>query len=90
MSLSSVCVCLNALRLKLYKWKEEEKIMQEFYVRDMMCPRCVAHVKEALSVEGVKSVEVSLETKKVSVESSLSLDTLMNYVKKAGYEPTKE
>ena len=90
MSLSSICVCLNALRLKLFKWKEEEKIMVEFYVRDMMCPRCVAHVKEALSVEGVKSVEVSLETKKVSVESSLSLDTLMNYVKKAGYEPTKE
>ena len=90
MSLSSICVCLNALRLKLFKWKEEEKIMVEFYVRDMMCPRCVAHVKEALSVEGVKSVEVSLETKKVSVESSLSLDTLMDYVKKAGYEPTKE
>ena len=90
MSLSSVCVCLNALRLKLYKWKEEEKIMQEFYVRDMMCPRCVAHVKEALSVEGVKSVDVNLDTKKVSVESNLSLETLMSYVKKAGYEPTKD
>ena len=62
--------------------------MQEFYVRDMMCPRCVAHVKEALSVEGVKSVDVNLDTKKVSVESNLSLETLMSYVKKAGYEPT--
>lgn len=89
MSISSICVCLNALRLKLYKWQEEEKMMLEFYVRDMMCPRCVAHVKEALSVEGVKSVDVNLDTKKVSVESSLSLETLMKYVKDAGYEPTK-
>lgn len=90
MSLSSICVCLNALRLKLFKWKEEEKLMQEFYVRDMMCPRCVAHVKEALSVEGVKSVDVNLENKKVTVESNLSLETLMDYVKKAGYQPTKD
>ena len=88
MSLSSICVCLNALRLKLYKWKEEERVMVEFYVKDMMCPRCVAHVKEALSVEGVKSVEVVLETKKVSVESTLSLETLMKLVKEAGYDPT--
>ena len=88
MSLSSICVCLNALRLKLYKWKEEERVMVEFYVKDMMCPRCVAHVKEALSVEGVKSVEVVLETKKVSVESTLSLETLMKLVKDAGYDPT--
>lgn len=90
MSLSSICVCLNALRLKLFKWREEEKNMKEFYVKDMMCPRCVAHVKESLSVEGVKSVDVNLETKKVIVESDLSLDTLMSYVKKAGYEPTKD
>ena len=88
MSLSSICVCLNALRLKLYKWKEEERVMVEFFVKDMMCPRCVAHVKEALSVEGVKSVEVVLETKKVSVESTLSLETLMKLVKEAGYDPT--
>ena len=62
--------------------------MKEFYVRDMMCPKCVAHVKEALSKEGVSKVDVSLETKKVQVESSLPLETLMNYVKEAGYEPT--
>ena len=90
MSLSSICVCLNALRLKLFKIIEEEKEMVEFYVRDMMCPRCVAHVKEALSVEGVKSVDVDLNTKKVKVESSLSIETLMGYVKDAGYEPTKD
>ena len=90
MSLSSICVCINALRLNLVKWKKEEKLMKEFYVRDMMCPKCVAHVKEALSVEGVKNVEVSLDTKKVSVESNIDLETLMNLVKKAGYEPTKE
>ena len=64
--------------------------MIEFYVRDMMCPRCVAHVKEALSVEGVKSVDVDLDSKKVKVESSLSIETLMNYVSEAGYQPTKD
>ena len=90
MSLSSICVCLNALRLKLFKNIEEEKEMIEFYVRDMMCPRWVAHVKEALSVEGVKSVDVDLDSKKVKVESSLSIETLMNYVSEAGYQPTKD
>ena len=50
---------------------------------------CVAHVKEALSVEGVKSVDVDLDSKKVKVESTLSIETLMNYVSEAGYQPTK-
>ena len=64
--------------------------MKEFYVRDMMCPRCVAHVKEALSVEGVSELNVDLESKKVTLQSDLSLDYLIDLVKKAGYQPTKE
>ena len=52
-----------------------------------MCPRCVAHVKEALSaVKGVSSVEVSLEEKSATVTGKASLDALKDAVTRAGYE----
>ena len=64
MSLSSVCVVSNALRLKFFKAspkqessqcvvlpKEEEKKMEQtkvIQIEGMMCEHCVAHVKKAL------------------------------------------
>ena len=89
MSLSSICVCLNALRLNLIKMEnKEEKPLMTFYVKDMMCNHCVAHVKEALTVEGVKSVEIDLKSKKVVVDTTLSQDAIFELVTKAGYQPT--
>lgn len=56
-------------------------------VEGMMCPRCVAHVKEALTaVKGVTSVEVSLEEKSATVVGTASPDALKAAVTKAGYE----
>ena len=87
MSLSSVCVCLNALRLNLINLnknsfskrknkiidiniKKEQTMTKTVYVDGMMCMHCVAHVKKALEgIEGVKSVEVSLENKNAVVQS---------------------
>ena len=89
MSLSSICVCLNALRLNLVKMeKEEEKPLMTFYVKDMMCVHCVNHVKTALTVDGVSNVEIDLKSKKVSVETTLSQDVIFELIKKAGYNPT--
>lgn len=74
MSLSSVCVVMNALRLNFVKLhgsdknekavckiKEETKNMEKtMKIEGMMCPHCEASVKAALeSVEGVASAVVS-------------------------------
>ena len=89
MSLSSICVCLNALRLNLIKMvKKEGKPFMTFYVKNMMCMHCVAHVKTALSVEGVSKVEVDLQSKKVEVETSLSKEEIFKLIKDAGYQPS--
>ena len=91
MSLSSICVCLNALRLNLVKMaKKEEKPFMTFFVKDMMCTHCVAHVKTALSVEGVSKVEVDLQSKKVEVETSLSKEEIFKLIKDAGYQPSDD
>jgi Cu+-exporting ATPase len=86
MSLSSICVCLNALRLKKIKWKEINNMKLEFYVRDMMCMHCVNRVKEALSVKGVNNINIDLETKLVSIETDLKKEYIFKLIKKAKYK----
>lgn len=89
MSLSSICVCLNALRLNLIKMeKKEEKPNMTLYVKDMMCNHCVAHIKEALAVNGVNSVEIDLASKKVVVDTTLSKEQIFDLISKAGYKPS--
>ncbi|MBQ9937422.1 MAG: cadmium-translocating P-type ATPase [Oscillospiraceae bacterium] len=90
MSLSSLCVVSNALRLKYFgtkKTKGESKMKITLKIDGMMCMHCVAHVKKALEgVSGVESVEVSLEQKTASVEGqSLSVEALTKAVTDAGY-----
>ena len=77
MSLSSICVVSNALRLRRFKMKKpvsiensaadkkEVKTMENrttLAVEGMMCMHCVSHVKEALEkIEGVTAAEVDLD-----------------------------
>ena len=85
MSLSSVCVVTNALRLRFFKpsvinvkdeetiiEKEEVKTMKKTMIVDgMMCQNCVRHVKNALEgVDGVISVNVDLDSKSAEIEMS--------------------
>jgi Cu+-exporting ATPase len=101
MSVSSVFVVLNSLRLryiKIYKSKikEEEtdemfgkKQTIEFTVEGMMCNKCREHVENALKgVKGVKSIEISLEDKRVVVTASdkVTEQSLKDAVIKAGYK----
>jgi len=69
-------------------FKKKEKV--ETYVigvEGMMCPRCVAHVKEALeAVSGVSEVNVSLENKSATVTASCQRSDLEQAIVKAGYE----
>ena len=91
MSMSSICVCLNALRLNLTKMvNKEEKPFMTLFVKDMMCNHCVAHVKTALSVEGVSKVEIDLQSKKVEVETSLTREEIFKLIKDAGYQPSDD
>jgi len=56
-------------------------------VGGMMCPRCVAHVKNALeAVNGVTSVSVSLESNTATVTASAPLSALTDAIVAAGYE----
>ena len=58
----------------------------EFYVDDMMCMHCVNRIKEALSVKGISSIEIDLESKLVSVETDLKKEQVFKLVKKAKYK----
>ncbi len=99
MSLSSVFVVMNALRLRSLTLEIKEKKgdikMKEYtiLVDGMMCPRCVAHVKKALEeTEGVESAEVSLEAANATVRcaSSVSEQTLISSIIAAGYDAKKK
>ncbi|WP_373163876.1 heavy metal translocating P-type ATPase [Agathobaculum sp. Marseille-P7918] len=86
MSLSSVCVVSNALRLKFFKAspkpessqcvilpKEEEKQMEKtkvIQIEGMMCEHCVAHVKKALEAFDGVSAQVDLQNGTATVQSN--------------------
>ncbi len=92
MSLSSLFVVSNALRLTRFapkKEKEENKMQVILRVDGMTCPHCVAHVTKALqAVSGVLSVEVDLKKKQATVQTdgtALAQD-MISAVTEAGYE----
>ena len=116
MSMSSVCVVLNALRLKFFKVERDEKSTEDekisaqvqfenislknfeeelktmtttLKIEGMMCKHCQKHVHDALAnMDGVTSVEVSLEDKSAQVTSDkeISRADFEKVITDAGYE----
>lgn len=96
MSMSSVCVVLNALRLKGFKSgfhinenKGGNNMKKVIKVEGMMCSHCTGRVQKALeAVEGVTGVTMSLEDKTAAVELDREVadDVLKAAVADAGYE----
>ncbi len=99
MSLSSVCVVSNALRLRFFKMKtkitreevpeskKEHDNMTTIHVEGMMCMHCKAHVEKALlAVAGVTAAEADLEGKCARVEGTADRDALVAAVIDAGYK----
>lgn len=71
--------------------KGEKSMQKTLNITGMMCNHCVAHVKKALeSVDGVSSVNVSLENNNATVTLAHPVDdaTLAKAVTDEGYEVT--
>lgn len=95
MSLSSVFVVSNALRLRMFKAKscncnkkrKEEKIVETIIKVDgMMCSHCKARVEEACkAVPGVSDAVVDLKDKSVTVSGSATVEALKTAIVQAGY-----
>ncbi|CDC08145.1 putative uncharacterized protein [Lachnospiraceae bacterium CAG:364] len=99
MSLSSLFVVSNALRLRFFhslkkgktqpesiQEKKEEKNMYTMKIEGMMCPHCQVAVTKALeALEGTKA-EVNLEKKEAYVETGLEKEALKKAVEDAGYQ----
>ena len=96
MSLSSVCVVTNALRLNFFKMlkldknenieneidEEDDEMSIVLKVSGMMCPHCEARVKSALeAIEGVK--EAKPNHKKSIVKISVDGEVDMQALKNA-------
>lgn len=63
-------------------------VQQEVSIAGMKCEHCAANAKQYLeSIEGVKSVKVSLKDKKAIIESKNGIDEELVYkaVSDAGY-----
>jgi Cu+-exporting ATPase len=102
MSMSSVCVVMNALRLRSFKTadidkqegqetvrKEETTMQKELKIEGMMCAHCQKHVNDALSkMAGVTAVEVNLEagTAIVTADREIPQTEFAQVITEAGYE----
>ena len=101
MSLSSVCVVLNALRLKRFHTKsknnkpkqQKEEIKMKtitLNIDGMSCGHCSAHVQEALNALHGVNATVNLEKKQAvcTVEDNVLVAELQGAVAQAGYTVT--
>jgi len=103
MSLSSLFVVTNALRLtrfqkdknqkeKSMENKENISMKKTLKIEGMMCMHCVTHVTKALEeIEGVSKVDVQLKKKTAIVELEREVDDqiFISAITSAGYEVKK-
>ena len=90
MSMSSVFVVTNALRLKKFKLKskkENQNMNTVIKVEGMMCTHCKAMVEKVCkAVPGTVDAQVDLQAKTVTVTGDASRDALAKAITDAGYE----
>lgn len=98
MSMSSVFVVTNALRLRFFQPKmqtlqrkklceEEVKMETIIHVEGMMCPHCKARVEQVCkAISGVQDAVVDLQMKNVTVTGNANVEMLKKAIIEAGYE----
>ncbi|MBR5261586.1 MAG: HAD-IC family P-type ATPase, partial [Oscillospiraceae bacterium] len=97
MSLSSLFVVTNALRLRVFQpkdkksniipIKEEKEMETKIYVDGMMCPHCKARVEQVCkSIPNVTDAVVDLQDKSVTVSGSADIAAVKKAIADAGYE----
>ena len=98
MSLSSVFVVTNALRLRFFRQKKQVKINSKkakekismttvIRVEGMMCPHCKARVESVCKgVAGTVDAVVDLQAKQVTITGEASVQQLKQAITDAGYE----
>ena len=90
MSLSSLFVVGNALRIQSFKRKDFENMFEmTISVPSMMCKHCEARVVDAIKkITSVKDVKVDLKKKTVLIKSVFELEynAVATLVKQAGYD----
>lgn len=91
MSMSSVFVVSNALRLRLFqpvkKQKEKKGMEVVIKVNGMMCPHCKARVESVCKgVSGVQDAVVDMQAKTVTVKGNADVSLLKKCIVEAGYE----
>lgn len=82
MSLSSVCVVTNALRLRRFKTNYNKggnvnmsNIVKKIKIEGMSCNHCKMTVEKVLKeISGVKKVEVYLDKKEAILEADKEID----------------
>lgn len=99
MSLSSIFVVTNALRLMRFKPKQkkqiadngegENKMEKTLFIEGMSCMHCASRVENALNaIDGVQA-HVDLKKKRATVEGDVSDEVLVKAVEDAGYTVKK-
>ncbi len=89
MSVSSIFVLSNALRINTVKKEEIRTMNKTVKIDGMMCMHCVKHVSDALEDLGADA-EVSLEEGTAILKNtSLSDDQIKEAITNAGYEVTE-
>ena len=90
MSVSSLCVVSNALRLNTKKlYKEEKRMNKTIKINGMMCPHCQSMVQKTLEkIDGVTQADVSFKTgeAKIILSKEVSDEILKSAIEQKDYE----
>ena len=90
MSVSSLCVVSNALRLNTKKlYKEEKRMNKTIKINGMMCPHCQSMVQKTLEkIDGVTHADVSFKTgeAKITLSKEVSDEILKSAIEQKDYE----
>ncbi|MBR5460487.1 MAG: cadmium-translocating P-type ATPase [Clostridia bacterium] len=89
MSLSSLFVVSNALRLRRFRVTVAGSYIT-VKIKGMMCERCVSHVEDALrGLDGIERLEVSLKEGSAKLWGNPDKSSVKASVEKAGYKVVK-